>query len=126
MQQGKSHDMLLGLDMLKRHQAKIDLKDNCLHIASSVVPFLSESELPESARLDAPPAETAKPSLAPASAAAPTVRPTPAAAQPTVTTAEEEKIKTLMDLGFPRDKALRALRQAQGNIEMAAGLLFSM
>lgn len=111
--------MLLGLDMLKRHQATIDLKKNCLHIASSTVPFLSEAELPASARYE-PPAE---------------VKPTPAVAvppQPAASSApprneeEEAKIKTLADLGFPREKAVQALRQAQGNIEVAAGLLFSM
>ncbi|PSN32172.1 Protein DDI1 2 [Blattella germanica] len=46
-------DMLLGLDMLKRHQCSIDLKKNVLHIGTtgSETPFLSERELPECARL---------------------------------------------------------------------------
>lgn len=46
-------DMLLGLDMLKRHQCTIDLNANCLHIGTtgSKTPFLPESELPECARL---------------------------------------------------------------------------
>lgn len=46
-------DMLLGLDMLKRHQCNIDLKRNVLHIGTTgtETPFLSESELPECARL---------------------------------------------------------------------------
>lgn len=109
--------MLLGLDMLKRHQATIDLKKNCLHIASSTVPFLSEAELPASARYEPP--ETK-----PAPAAAP---PPPATASaPPRNEEEEAKIKTLVDLGFPREKAILALRQAQGNVEVAAGLLFSM
>ncbi|CAK1588319.1 unnamed protein product [Parnassius mnemosyne] len=46
-------DMLLGLDMLKRHQCNIDLKRNVLHIGTTgtETPFLPESELPECARL---------------------------------------------------------------------------
>lgn len=46
-------DMLLGLDMLKRHQCSIDLKDNVLKIGTTgtETPFLPESELPDCARL---------------------------------------------------------------------------
>nr|XP_057926382.1 protein DDI1 homolog 2 [Doryrhamphus excisus] len=46
-------DMLLGLDMLKRHQCSIDLKRNVLLIGTTGTEtrFLSEAELPECARL---------------------------------------------------------------------------
>merc|ERR1712223_1330691 len=46
-------DMLLGLDMLKRHQCSIDLKRNVLIIGSTGTRtrFLSEKDLPECARL---------------------------------------------------------------------------
>ncbi|XP_056645454.1 protein DDI1 homolog 2 [Diorhabda sublineata] len=46
-------DMLLGLDMLKRHQCCIDLKDNVLRIGTTGTEtrFLPESELPDCARL---------------------------------------------------------------------------
>ncbi|XP_023243837.1 protein DDI1 homolog 2 isoform X2 [Centruroides vittatus] len=49
-------DMLLGLDMLKRHQCSIDLKKNKLVIGTTgtETPFLSENELPECARLQIP------------------------------------------------------------------------
>ncbi|KAG8201642.1 hypothetical protein JTE90_012709 [Oedothorax gibbosus] len=44
-------DMLLGLDMLKRHQCVIDLRRNVLVIGTTgaETPFLSESELPRPA-----------------------------------------------------------------------------
>ncbi|XP_029433987.1 protein DDI1 homolog 2 isoform X2 [Rhinatrema bivittatum] len=46
-------DMLLGLDMLKRHQCSIDLKMNVLLIGTTgtQTTFLPEGELPECARL---------------------------------------------------------------------------
>ncbi|XP_063173398.1 protein DDI1 homolog 2 isoform X2 [Candoia aspera] len=46
-------DMLLGLDMLKRHQCAIDLKKNVLVIGTtgSQTAFLPEGELPECAKL---------------------------------------------------------------------------
>ncbi|XP_036607426.1 protein DDI1 homolog 2-like [Trichosurus vulpecula] len=46
-------DMLLGLDMLKRHQCNIDLKKNVLVIGTTGThtSFLPERELPECARL---------------------------------------------------------------------------
>ncbi|PAA66131.1 hypothetical protein BOX15_Mlig028733g1, partial [Macrostomum lignano] len=48
----QSMDLLLGLDMLKRHQCLLDLKSNKLVIGTTgtVAPFLSEADLPEDAR----------------------------------------------------------------------------
>merc|ERR1712088_1230427 len=48
-------DMLLGLDMLKKHQCTIDLRKNCLMIGTTgtETKFLSENELPACARLSA-------------------------------------------------------------------------
>lgn len=55
-------DVLLGLDMLKRHQCKIDLQSNVLRIGTTGTEtrFLSENELPDCARLSGSPEEEMK------------------------------------------------------------------
>lgn len=45
--EGKDVDLLLGLDMLKRHQMCIDLKKNCLRVHDTEIEFLPEHQLPK-------------------------------------------------------------------------------
>ena len=45
--EGKSVDLLFGLDNLRRHQACIDLVDNVLRFPHTKVDFLPESEIPK-------------------------------------------------------------------------------
>lgn len=45
--EGDGPDMLLGLDMLKRHQCNINLLDNVLVVHEERISFLPESEIPK-------------------------------------------------------------------------------
>ncbi|GLB34187.1 putative aspartyl protease [Lyophyllum shimeji] len=145
--EGRDVDLLLGLDMLKAHQACIDLEKNVLRIQGREVKFLSEHELPEKARHEAtgdevhPPVGIPPPGPSSASTpsapapsfpgsghtlVAPPVRQPSAAAapQPTQTRHPEEKIRMLMDLGATREVAISSLDAADGNVDVAASLLF--
>ncbi|MBE3048941.1 retroviral-like aspartic protease family protein [Candidatus Bathyarchaeota archaeon] len=155
--EGKSVDLLLGLDMLKRHQATIDLPRDKLLIQGAEIPFLSESDVTkeeEEAYTEEPtvpgPAGTtigarsgavkapeqdssASPSAGPSAPAPPAAVPQTAPAAPSAPPPSQsgsgafpqEDVNKLMALGFPHDAALNALRATDGDVELAAGLLFS-
>ena len=153
--EGKSVDLLLGLDMLKRYQATIDLAKDKLCIQGEEVPFLGEAEIPkdeeeavvreptlpgpdgttigqrsgavvppgqqQQQQPSATPAQTAPPAQAPP--AAPQVQP---AAQPAAprTNISPQAIESLVSMGATREQAIQALQAAEGDPDVAAGLIF--
>jgi DNA damage-inducible protein 1 len=145
--EGKDVDLLLGLDMLKRHQACIDLSKDKLVIQGVEVSFLGEADIPkniEEERAEEPkvagPGGTtiggrsgvvSAPSNSPAPAAAssapapaPATVPRQPATQSQQPTFPKEDIDQLVALGFSRDEAVNALAACGGNLDYAAGLLF--
>lgn len=143
--EGRDVDLLFGLDMLKAHQACIDLEKNVLRIRGREVRFLAEHELPEKAKLweqpqkNAPGNELSSAGAGPSGPVQPREQHFPGAgatlgaaprrdARPPPAQANrypETSLQTLMNLGASRDDAIRALDAAGGNVEYAASMLFS-
>ncbi|KZT42950.1 hypothetical protein SISSUDRAFT_798445 [Sistotremastrum suecicum HHB10207 ss-3] len=147
--EGRDVDMLFGLDMLKAHQACIDLEKGCLRIQGREIKFLAEHELPAKARLDfagnaepeavnagpssarpphpsapgAPQGNTSFPGSGHTLGAAPSSTP-PGASRSRRPNFPENDINTLMGLGATREQAIQMLEQAGGNMDIAAALLF--
>lgn len=157
--EGKDVDLLLGLDMLKRHQMCIDLKKNCLRIEGDEIPFLPESEIPkmmEEVLENEPKVEgpggstigtktgTVMPGASASSSGVQGQSTSKAAAQSSTSTTAgatpappatgpssfgqpqpitAESIARVTELGFSREEAIAALRQADGNVELAISLL---
>lgn len=145
--EGRDVDLLLGLDMLKAHQACIDLGKNVLRIQNTEVRFLSEHELPDKARYmdggeDAtaavPPSGNAGPGASASSrpatssfpggghtlASTPSAPPPPRMApQPPASRYPESSIEVIMGLGVTREMAISTLDAAGGNLDVAASLV---
>lgn len=153
--EGKDVDLLLGLDMLKRHQMCIDLKKNCLRVQNDEIPFLPENEIPKmmedilenEPKVEGPGGSTigtttgtveagtaSSTSTGEQSKAGPSGSTAPAQASSSNAAAGHgnfgprqpitpESIAKITELGFSREEAIAALRQVDGNVELAIGLL---
>lgn len=135
-------ELIFGLDMLRKHQCSIDLKDNVLHVGGGElsVPFLQEKDLPAqfreeknfrestSAQDKGASTSAARPSPQPArqpvQAPSPSSAPSRETSTPLSSTDMEAKIKRLMELGFDRQSVVQALSLFGGNEEQAASYLF--
>lgn len=140
--EGKDVDLLLGLDMLKRHQAIIDLAKGALIIKNVEVNFLGEADIPKNESLLEEPT-VAGPAGMQTGARSGTVtlasEPPQGSSTAGPTAAVEadrgaqglapaspfppEDIAKLMDMGFTREQAIQGLEAAGGDLEIAAGIL---
>ncbi|XP_030378236.1 protein DDI1 homolog 2 [Scaptodrosophila lebanonensis] len=125
-------DMLLGLDMLKRHQCLIDLQRNLLIIGTTgtSTPFLPESELPACARLTGNADEAEQNAIEQAieqsrregggssGANANTILP--------VDSFTEQDVSEFMALGYQRSEVLSVLRLCGGNKQAARNVLVNL
>ncbi|KAI0465264.1 hypothetical protein LJB42_000491 [Komagataella kurtzmanii] len=127
-------DLLFGLDMLRRHQCVIDLKNNCLQIADRKTEFLGEADIPKeffNQPMEAPStAPVPKPVQPPQQlgqrpAGSPPSTIQRPAVQPPPVDIPPEKIQQLINLGFGEEESKEALIRSRGNVEVAAALLFN-
>nr|GMC69995.1 DNA damage-inducible protein 1 [Ipomoea batatas] len=125
-------EFLFGLDMLRKHQCMIDLKENVLRVAGGevAVPFLQEKDIPSHFLDEQRHAKEASSSGAQATSAGektntPTGGPSGSSGQTQTQGSNfEAKVSKLVELGFGREAVIQALKFFDGNEEQAAAYLF--
>ncbi|XP_073976609.1 DNA damage inducible 1 homolog rngo isoform X2 [Rhodnius prolixus] len=120
-------DMLLGLDMLRRHQCCIDLKKNVLRIGTTGTEtrFLSERELPECARLTSNVEDGAGAQQQKRVGASSSIEMDHSITILPSDTFTEEEVKELVAFGFTRQQAIAELRRFNGDKKQATAALFA-
>ncbi|XP_039816654.1 protein DNA-DAMAGE INDUCIBLE 1-like isoform X4 [Panicum virgatum] len=130
-------EFLFGLDMLRKHQCMIDLKDNVLRVGGGEVsvPFLQEKDIPAHIRdeeklskLASSPGQATGESSKAREGTPDLPQRTPAGA-PVANPPQqggdfEAKVTKLVELGFDRASVVQALKLFNGNEEQAAAFLF--
>lgn len=129
-------EFLFGLDMLRKHQCMIDLKDNVLRVGGGEVsvPFLQEKDIPAHIRneeklsklgsLSQATGESSRTREGTPNALQQTPPPGAPAANPPQGGDFEAKVTKLVELGFDRASVTQALKLFNGNEEQAAAFLF--
>ncbi|KAI4306264.1 hypothetical protein L6164_029557 [Bauhinia variegata] len=128
-------EFLFGLDMLRKHQCIIDLKENVLRVGGGEVsvPFLQEKDIPSRFLGDERYSEQPSSSGAPVTSGT-TIKSdnAPQGGQSSGGAGGgkgqdsdfEAKVAKLVELGFGREAVIQALKLFNGNEEQAAGFLF--
>ncbi|GFP90970.1 DNA damage-inducible protein 1 [Phtheirospermum japonicum] len=126
-------EFLFGLDMLRKHQCIIDLKENVLRVGGGEVsvPFLAEKDIPSQFMDEERHAKETSSSGAQATSSrkenisAPGGGPSGSAGRNSSQGPDfESKVSKLIELGFGREQVIQALKFFDGNEEQAAGYLF--
>ncbi|CAK7323851.1 unnamed protein product [Dovyalis caffra] len=128
-------EFLFGLDMLRKHQCIIDLKENVLRMGGGEVsvPFLQEKDIPSRFLDEGRYSKEASSSGNPVTSGTTEKKNDPPAGGQSSGVARggatqgpdfEAKVAKLVELGFGREAVVQALRLFNGNEEQAAGFLF--
>ncbi|KAL6888313.1 hypothetical protein ACP4OV_009339 [Aristida adscensionis] len=129
-------EFLFGLDMLRKHQCMIDLKDNVLRVGGGEVsvPFLQEKDIPAHIRDEeklsklAAVGQTAGESSKAREGTPDVPQRNPPTGAPAANPSQggdfEAKVTKLVELGFDRASVIQALKLFNGNEEQAAAFLF--